>query len=809
MAPWKEKEAVMIVDEEVATRKNQATERIVRIRERLIDTDPVVCAERALIWTESYKTTEHLPQVLRAAIALRETLAKMSIHINDDELLVGNQGSGLRSAPLHPQINTWFLNELDLFEKRKGSRFLIPEESKKALRREIPYWAGKNVYDRTIALLPEDMLRAMDAFVFTCNYTLGKGTGHFLLNFERVLNLGFQGIKAEVERKATALALSNPDDLDKITFCRAVMTVCDAVTLFAERYAVTADALADKEQEPLRKGELQRLAQICRRVPAHPATSYYEALQSMWFVQLIAQIESDGTGISLGRIDRILYPYYARDIESGTVTREFAAELMDSFWLKLSEIIEIWPQEDTRFFGGHPISQTITLGGTEEDGTDSTNELSYVCLDSLEKLRLPQPSVCVRVHKNSPHEFLVRCAEVARLGLGMPAFYSDEVAIPSLIRRGIPVEHARSLFGIAGCVEMGIQGKMCHFANSGYFSLLKVLELTLFNGIDPLSGEQLGPQTGDVRVFSDFEEFLRAYKTQISYFLRMMVAVTNVVNTMHGRFVTLPFISSFTDDCVARLKEVHDGGALYNHDGPQGVGLADTADSLAVIKKLVYEERELSVDELITAMSADFVGFEEMRRRIRKIVPRYGNNKPYVDSLARDVASYFCKEVEKHRNPRGGLFVPGLYSVSANVPIGKYIGATPNGRGAREPVAEACSPTHGSEQHGPTQAALSVAHLDHLLATNGTQYNQKFLPSALAGTKGLHALVDLIKTFFAEGGYHIQFNVISAQKLRDAQKHPEKYRDLVIRVAGYSAFFVDLDVSIQEDIIQRTEMQFN
>ncbi len=798
-----------VAEKKAVEGKLQPTARIGRIRERLVSTDPVICPERAVIWTESYRKNEELPPVLRAAVALRDTLAGMSIHINEDELLVGNQGHGLRSAPLHPQINTWFADELDLFERRKGSRFTITEEAKRAIRTAVPYWQGKTVYERTVALLPEEAKEAMAAMVFTCNYTLGKGTGHFLLNFGRVLQAGFAGIRSEVEGKLAALSLANPEDLDRIVFCRAVITVCDAAMHFAQRYAALAEELAAAEGDPQRQRELRTIAEVCRRVPARPAGSFREALQSVWFVQLIAQIESDGTGVSLGRLDHLLDPYYRRDVDSGRLTREDAAELLDSFWLKLGEIVEVWPQDDTRFFGGHPISQTITLGGTRADGTDATSELTYLCLDSLEKLRLPQPSVCARVHRNSPQEFLLRCAEVIRLGLGMPAMYNDEIAIPSLIMRGVRREHARENFGIAGCVEMGLQGQMCHFANSGYFSFLKALEVTLHNGKDPRSGRQIGPRTGEAAGFSTFAELFDAYRKQVAYFMGLMAGVINTVDTMHARHVTLPFVSSFTEDCVGRLKEVHDGGALYNHDGPQGVGLADAADSLAVIRDLVFERKELGFDRLMEALARDFEGCEGLRRQVLRDVPKYGNNDPSVDGLARELAHFFCREVERYRNLRGGGLVPGLYSVSANVPIGQYVGATPNGRKAGEPVAEACSPSHGSDRSGPTQAALSVAHLDHLLVTNGTQYNQRYHPSALGGSRGLRALVQLIRTFFEEGGYHIQFNVVSTEKLRDAQRHPDKYRDLVVRVAGYSAFFIDLDPAIQEDIIRRTELVFS
>jgi len=785
-----------------------ATQRIQRLRERLVNAEPIICPERALLWTESYKKTEDQPPIIRASLALKETLSKMTINIYDDELLVGKQGSALRAAPLHPQINLWFMDELDRFELRDGSKFKISEEAKEKLRSTMDYWRGKNVFERTMALLPQEAKDSAAANVFTCNYTLTKGTGHFLLNFEKVLNIGFNGIKAECEKHLADLDYANPEDFDKISVYKAVIIVCEAVEIFAHRYARKAREMAQVETNPQRKAELKVIASNCDWVPHNPPRNFYEAVQCIWFQQLIAQIESDGTGLSIGRLDYFLYPFYEKDRNAGTLTKEFAEELMDSLWLKCGEIIEVWNEEDSRFFGGHPISQAITLGGTHEDGTDSTNELTYICLETTERIRLPQPSICVRIHKNSPHQFLMKCAEVIRYGLGMPAVYNDEIAIVSLMNRGVKMEHARRNFGVAGCVEMGLQGQMCHFANSGYFNFVKCLEVTLNNGFDPFTQKQVGPKTGNPELFKTYEELVDAYKKQMAYAMKLMVATTNVVNTMHGRWLTLPFITSFTEDCIGRGKEVHDGGALYNHDGPQGVGLADLADSLASIKKLVFEEKKITMQELLKALAADFEGYDEIRMMLMKDVPRYGNNDPYVDDIARDIATAYCKEVGQYRNLRGGHFVPGLYSVSANVPIGYYCGASPNGRKSLAPVAEACSPAHGSEKNGPTQAALSVAHLDHVLVTNGTQYNQKYHPSALAGEKGLESLVNLIKTFFEAGGYHIQFNVVSADTLRAAQKEPEKYRDLVVRVAGYTAFFVDLNKATQDDIIDRTEMCF-
>ena len=792
-----------------ASQPKEMTQRIKTLRERLVATDPIICPERALLWTQSYRENEAEPPVIKAALALKKTLSEMTIRIYDDELIVGNQGSALRAAPLHPQINLWFMDELDRFEARQGSRFKISDDTKQKLKETMEYWRGKTVYERTIRLLPVAATDYMDSLVFTCNYTLTKGTGHFIINFNRILRDGYEGVRRESEARLLNLDLSNPEDFDQISFYQAMIIVCDACEIFASRFAAEARRQAALQKDPKRKAELEAIARNCDRVPAWPAENFYEALQSTWFLQVISQIESDGTGLSLGRVDYFWYPYYKADIEKGVLTREFAEELMDAFWLKCGEIIEVWNEEDSKFFGGHPISQTITLGGTFADGRDSTNELSYIGLDTTAKIRLPQPSVCVRIHKNTPREFMLKCVEVARLGLGMPAFYNDEIAIPSLVNRGVKLEHARENFAVAGCVEMGLQGQMCHFANSGYFSLLKALEVTLNDGFDPRLGKQVGPHTGRAEDFVSYDGLMSAYEEQIRSGLKYMVGVTNAVNTMHGRCLTLPFISSFTEDCVGRGKEVHDGGALYNHDGPQAVGLADAADSLAAIRKLVFEDHALTMGEIMQALKDDFAEHEETRIALMKDAPKYGNNDEYVDAIARHVASFFCKEVGRYRNLRGGWFVPGLYSVSANVPIGTFIGATPNGRKALAPVAEACSPSHGVEKVGPTQAALSVAHLDHVLATNGTQYNQKYHPMTLAGEKGLESLADLIETFYEEGGYHIQFNVVSAETLRKAQKNPEKYRDLVVRVAGYTAFFVDLNKATQNDIIDRTEMCFH
>lgn len=785
----------------------QLTKRNQMYREALINTTPRISAERAQIVTKVYQENEHLTPIAKAALGFKSVLEQMTIDIWDWDLIVGNQADGLRVSTINPAVNTWIIDELDKFELRDGSRFEISEQTKDTIREIIPYWRGKNVYDQTISLLSEETKNAMDSLVFTCGYTLSKGCGHWLVNMERVLKEGFSGIENQARHLRQNCDLSDPDGVDQIPFYDAVIMVCQSVRNFALRYRSLALEKAQYASED-RKKELLTIANICGKVPYEAPSTYHEALQTVFFLQLLPQIESDGTGISAGRLDMLLYPFYKNDIESGRLTKPQAEELTDQLWLKIASIIQVWNEEDSKSFGGHPISQAITLGGMDEFGNDNTNELSYLMLETTARVHMAQPSVCCRINHNTPDDFLLLSAEVIREGLGMPAMYNDEIAIPSLTSHGIPIDTARKYYAVIGCVEMGIQGKLCAFANSGYFNLAKTLEIMLHNGIDPATGKELIQPPKKIDEIPDFEEFENLYYEYMSQLLQHQIRVTNAVDTMHARLVPLPFMSAITDGCVSRGKEVQSGGALYNYDGIQGVGLADVVDSFLTVKKLVFEEHRYTLTELIDALDADFHGYDDLWIDIRKGILRYGNNSKDANDLARNLVQHFCTSVSSYKNLRGGFFVPGMYSNSANVPLGEVVGALPNGRHAFTPIAEACSPSHGSEKSGPTQAALSVASLDHVLLTNGSQYNQKFHPAALQDEKGIRSLAQLIKTFFTSGGYHIQFNVVSSETLRDAQKHPEQYRDLVVRVAGYTAFFTDLSKEIQNDIINRTEMDF-
>jgi len=776
-------------------------------REKLINTIPIICPEHAVIQTEVWRENEDKPPVLKAAIALRETLKRMTIEIYDEDLIAGNQGSGLRASSMNPASNTWFVAELDDFDKRSGSRFTITEEAKEKIREIAPYWKGRTVVENAMALIPEASKDAMDALVFTCGATLGKGCGHWLLNFESVLLNGFTTFRERAKKMLEEIDYSDAEGVRKIPFYEAIVITCDSVREFAARYAALAREKA-RSADAERARELEEIAAVCDRVPFEAPKTFREAVQAVFFVQVITHIESDATGISLGRLDNMLFPFYERDIKSGLITKEEAKDILDNLWLKIASIIQVFTAEDTKAFGGHPISQAITLGGMDVAGNDATNEMSYMMLETTARVRMAQPSVCVRVNKNSPDDFLLYCSEVIREGLGMPAMYNDEIAVPSLVSRGVAVEDARRDWAVIGCVEMGIQGKLCAFANCGYANLVKCLELTLNDGRDPVTGRQLGPHTGKAAEFASFNDLLDAYYIQMKYLLDLMAGVTNIVETKHAELLPLPFVSSITEDCVGAGKEALSGGAKYNYDGIQGVGLADAADSLAAIKKLVFEEQQVSMEDLLAAVNANFAGYETIRAAVIKSVPKYGNNDPYADEIAHSVAYEFCSIVEKYENPRGGFFIPGLYSNSANIPLGAVCGATPNGRFACAPIAEACSPSHHMDKHGPTQAALSVAALDHLIVTNGTQYNQKYHPASLAGSKGLRALTDLYTTFFDSGGFHIQFNVVSSEQLRAAQENPRENNDVVVRVAGYTAFFVDLDRNTQNDIIDRTELSF-
>ena len=778
------------------------------LKDRLLSYTPEICYERAELITESYKETEGLPIILRRAKALVNILEKMTISIQPDELIVGNHTRKPRSSPIFPEFSfAWIEAEFERLEKRTGDVFLISDECKTKLSHVFKYWQGKTTQEYAANLMPEEAKAAQANGVFTVGNYFFLGVGHICVDYALVLEKGFLGIKQDVKKEMGLLELTDPEDLKKSQFLQAVDIVCDAAIRFAERFAGQAEKLAEVEGDSQRKTELLEIAANCRRVPANPAKTFYESLQSFWFVQLIIQLEGNGHSISPGRFDQYMYPYYQADMKAGKLNRESALELIECLWVKFNEINKVRDEASTKAFGGYPMFQNLIVGGQTPDGRDSTNELSYLCMDATETIQMPQPSLSIRFHQATPQEFLNRAGEVAALGLGMPAIYNDHVIIPALAARGVTLEDARD-YCIIGCVEPQKGGKTEGWHDAAFFSLAKCLELALNDGVDPISGLQIGVKTGTLETMVTFEDSVEAYRKQIQYFVKLLVTSNNCCDIAHGSICPLPFLSSMVQDCIGNGKSLQEGGAHYNFTGPQGVGVGNVGDALAALKKMVYEEGVVTRETMADALRKNWNGYEKLRQMMLNTVPKFGNDDDYADELARLGARIYCEEVEKYSNPRGGRFQAGLYPVSANVPLGTAVGALPDGRLAGTALADGVSPVSGRDVQGPTAAVKSVAKLDHEIASNGTLLNQKFHPTALKGENGIANLSSLVRTYFSLGGLHVQFNVISKDMLLDAQRNPEQYRGLVVRVAGYSAFFTALDKSLQQDIIERTEHSF-
>lgn len=830
------------------------TERISKLVENLYAKMPEIESARAVLITESYKQTENEPMVIRRAKAFQHILENIPIVIRDLELIVGSTTLAPRGCQTYPEFSyEWLESEFDTVETRSADPFYISEQTKRELKEANAYWKGKTTSELATAYMEPETLLAMEHNLFTPGNYFYNGVGHVTVKYWEVLEIGFGGIKEKAEEELAKICLADGDYQKKSRFLQAVMISCDAAITYARRYAELALSEAQKCTDPARKLELLQIAQNCANVPEKGATSFYEACQSFWFVQQLLQIESSGHSISPGRFDQYMYPYYKKDLDSGRLTRRFAQELMDCIWVKLNDLNKCRDAASAEGFAGYSLFQNLIAGGQNSEGIDVTNDLSFMSIQASMHVFLPQPSLSVRVWNGTPHEFLIKAAELTRTGIGLPAYYNDEVIIPSLLSRGLTLEDARD-YNIIGCVEPQKAGKTEGWHDAAFFNMCRPLELTFHNGKD--KGVQVGPQTGDVENMQSFEEFYRAYKIQMDYAIKLLVNADNAIDMAHAERCPLPFLSAMVDDCMKSGKTVQEGGAVYNFTGPQGFGVANMADSLYVVKKLVYDEKKLTMKELkqaltvnygkglneedIAAMTSEIVSemeaaeqkvgereitavlqtvvaateSPEMKAKGERIlemieeVPKFGNDLPEVDAFARDVAYTYTKPLLKYRNPRGGQFQAGLYPVSANVPLGAQTGATPDGRLAYTPVADGVSPSAGKDVSGPTAAANSVSRLDHGIASNGTLFNQKFHPSALSGRRGLENFVGLIRSYFDQKGSHMQFNVVSRETLLDAQKHPEQYKHLVVRVAGYSALFTTLSKSLQDDIIRRTEQGF-
>lgn len=793
------------IDPTVAT--HGPTERIARIKSRFLETTPAICAERAKLITASYRETEGQPMVIRRAKALGKILAEMTVCIDEDELIVGNLCSKPRGSAVFPEFSCkWLEAELDRLEKRTADVFLISEETKKSLREEVfPYWEGKTNNEYAAALMKPEALEAHNALVYTVGNYFYNGVGHISADYGKVLRLGLNGVIAEAEAAKAKFDFVDAQQMKSLHFLESTILSNKSVIAFAERFAAEAERQARQEKRAERKAELLEIARICRKVPAEPAETFQEAIQSFWFIHLVIQIESNGHSISPMRFDQYCYPFY--QASKASLSAEKAQELLDLLWIKFNCLNKVRDEGSTMAFAGYPMFMNIIAGGQTREGKDATNELSLMMLQATANTRLYAPSMSVRIHEGTPEVFYQKAAEVSRSGLGNPAFFSDRTIIPALLDRGLSIEDARD-YGIIGCVEPQVGGKTEGWHDAAFFNMGKIIELTLNNGYDWNTQKQLGPQTGDVSEFKTFADVMTAYRKQTEYFVGLMCHADNMVDLAHSEKVPLPFLSSLVQDCIGRGKSLQEGGAIYNFSGPQGVGVANAGDSLTAIKKLCFDDEAISLVELKKVLDKNFEGHEDVRQMLLNRAPKYGNDDDYADEIAVESANIYCREVNKYRNPRGGVFQPGLYPASANVPLGSIVAATPDGRVKGFPLADGVSPSGGLDAAGPTATVTSVAKLDHVTASNGTLLNQKFHPSAIGGEGGLSNLIAVTETYFKSGGSHIQYNVVDRSKLLDAQLHPEDYQDLVVRVAGFSAFFTALDKSIQDDIIARTEQAF-
>ena len=791
------------------------TERMKEFREEVLDEKPYIDAQRAILATLAYKENLNQPRVMVRAKMLEKVLDNMSIYIEDKSLLAGNQATKNRNAPIFPEYTMEFvMNELDQFEKRDGDIFYITEKTKEQLREIAPFWQNNNLRARGEALLPEEVRVFMETGVFGMEGKLNAGDAHLAVNYERILKDGLRGYEKRVKEYKATLDLTNPDNVDKYCFYNAVLIVLKAVRNFANRYSVLAKDLAEKELNQERKIELLEISRICSKVPYEPAETFQEAVQSVWFIQLILQIESNGHSLSYGRFDQYMYPYYDRDIKNGTIKESEALELLTCLWIKTLTINKVRSQAHTLSSAGSPMYQNVTIAGQTTDKKDAVNDLSFLVLKSVAQTRLTQPNLTVRYHKNINKRFLDECVEVMRLGFGMPALNNDEIIIPSFMDWQVKEEDAYNYSAI-GCVETAVPGKWGYRCTGmSYINFPRMLLCTMNNGVDLTSNKRFTKGYGYFTEMESYEELLKAWDKTIREITRYSVIVENVIDKASERDVPDILCSALTDDCIARGKTIKEGGAVYDFISGLQVGIANMADCLAAIKKLVYEEKKITRQELWDAILDDFSSPEnkKIQEMLIREAPKYGNDDDYVDQLIVEAYDSYIEEIEKYpntrynRGPIGGIRYAGTSSISANVGQGMSTMATPDGRNAFEPLAEGCSPAHNSDKNGPPAVFKSVSKLRTNKITGGVLLNQKMTPQMLSTEENRQKLELLIKTFFNRlHGYHVQYNIVSKETLIDAQKHPEKHKDLIVRVAGYSAFFNVLSKKTQDDIIGRTE----
>jgi len=778
--------------------------RVKLLRENVLNVIPQVCSERGKLITESYRETEGYPMVIRRAKALEKILANMTIYINDEELIVGNQASSPRAAPIFPEFSVnWLEKELGEFSNRDLDKFLVPEQTIDEIKEICAFWKGKTVQDRAVSLyslllgkknLSYDLEFPEINSVVAHIISVGEGYGHIIPNYQKLMAKGIKGIVNEAQEILKDLKIiKNQDDVEKSVFLQAVITSCNAATRFIERFAEEAKSLKKKETSLQRKEELEKIADVCTWIKGNPPRNFWEALQLILFIHFIIQIESNGHAVSLGRLDQYLYPFYQRDIKEGRITEEEAVELLECSLIKCHELIKTRSWRCTPYKTGYPLFQTISLGGTKRDGSDATNELSYLFLKAVAEVKIPQPTLVVLIHNKTPNKFLIECWRTVRQhGGGMPGFFNNEVAVLSLVRAGASVEDARE-WAVVGCSEIIIPGKGNSILNGGgcYINTLKILELILKNSIS----------------FNTFDDLKRVFRQELAFYMKYVPLLVSVTVKAHKELAPTPFLSSLIDYRLEIGKDtVEGGGPNLNSTLVEGHGLVNVGDSLAAIKKLVFDEKVITLEELKEALNDNFEGDKGnfIRKKLRE-APKFGNDDDYVDLIVKELTNWFVQEVESYTPSVGGKYGVTLQTITANVPEGKLVGATPDGRKACEPLADNISPSAGADKKGPIAVLKSVAKLNHEIFNQGTILNIRLSLSVLEDEEKLRKVATLVKSFFYLGGFQVQFNVISNDTLKDAQKNPSKYPNLMVKVAGYSAMFNTINRELQDQIIARNE----
>jgi len=782
--------------------------RVKTLRETVLRT-ATICTERGRLLTESYRETKGEPPLLRRAKGLAKILHEMTVFIGEGELIVGNVTSKIRGGGILPEINAqWMLEELDEFATREWDRFEpLTDGEKSTIREFLSFWEGESLYDMWRARMPEDKLRYLTNGVSGGHVMAFNGhyLTHNACDYEMVLTKGLDAIKREVDEELANLDIGNLRDYQRYPFLKASSTALEAVCRFAKRYAELAADLAATETDPQRKAELARIAETCTQVPSGPARTFYEALQSMCFVWTVLTIEGNGYGLSFGRADQYLYPLFKSDLDAGRLTSDEARSLIALLYIKVNGAVTITDKISSTIFAGFLQLVNITLGGVTTDGHDAVNDLTHLFLDADLDVRLPQNDLIIRINKKNPDAYVMRACEVAKSLRGKIKFVSDETAIPQLLNDGYPIEYARNYI-ITGCNSPSVAGRSLDIPG-GMFNLGLMLELALNDGHSRLTGEQIGPQTGDPRKFTSYEQVMGAYKKQVEALIPMHLLQKNVDRALFGEFAPTPFQSSLFHGPIERGLDIGNGGTVpYARVGISPIGGPNVGDSLAAIKKTIFEDKKITMDRLITALDKNFKGEEEVLH-ILSGAPKYGNDDDYVDSIVDEVLIHSREQIVAHQGACGIRFNCGVSSVTANVPFGWAVGALPDGRKAGQPLTEGESPCSGRNVKGPTSTYGSVAKLDHVKFTNGSVLNMKFSPATLKDETSLRKFASVTRTFLETGGFLVQFNIVDTATLRAAQREPERYRDLLVRVATYSAYFVELGPQLQEDIISRMEFE--